>query len=77
MKKLLRFVLRVLFGFRAYNEAVLKTPGPVLLIPNHTSWLDWLFIAVCVEDDWRFVTSSTAAQVSWLHRLSTLTRPTL
>ena len=68
MKKFLRFLVRLLYGFHAYNEAVLKTPGPVLLVPNHCSWLDWLFVGVCLDDDWRFVTSSTAAEASWLHR---------
>ncbi len=68
MRAFLRFVLRLLFNFRAFNDAVLHTPGPVLLIPNHVSWLDWLFIAVCLDEDWRFVTSSATAQATWLHR---------
>ncbi|MGC9944410.1 MAG: AMP-binding protein [Verrucomicrobiota bacterium] len=68
MKVLLRFLLQVLFRFRAYDVDVLKTPGPVLLIPNHLSWIDWLFLWVCLEEDWKFVTSSVAAQTSWLHR---------
>ena len=68
MIALLRFLLRLLFRFRGYNESVLKTPGPVLLIPNHTSWIDWLFIAVCLDSDWKFVVSSVSAQTSWLHR---------
>ena len=68
MRAFLRFVLRLLFNFRAFNDAVLHTPGPVLLIPNHVSWLDWLFIAVCLDEDWRFVTSSATAQTTWLHR---------
>jgi len=68
MKTVLRFLLKVLFRFRAYDVDVLKTPGPVLLIPNHCSWIDWLFLWVCLDDDWKMVTSSTAAQTSWLHR---------
>ena len=68
MKIVFRFLLRVFLRFRAYNVDALKTPGPVLLIPNHLSWIDWLFFWVCLEDDWRFVTSSGAAQRSWLHR---------
>lgn len=68
MKTLLRFLLKLCFRFRAYNEEVLRAPGPMLLTPNHTSWLDWLFLAVCLDDDWRFVTSSSTAQTSWLHR---------
>src|SRR5262245_23266484 len=76
MKKFLRFLVRLLYGFHAYNEAVLKTPGPVLLVPNHCSWLDWLFVGVCLDDDWRFVTSSTAAEASWLHRRIMINRRT-
>lgn len=68
MKTALRFLLRIMFRFQAYDLAALKTPGPVLLIPNHCSWLDWLFIWVCLDDDWKMVTSSTSAQTSWLHR---------
>jgi acyl-[acyl-carrier-protein]-phospholipid O-acyltransferase/long-chain-fatty-acid--[acyl-carrier-protein] ligase len=68
MIALLRFLLRLLFGFRAYGEDVLKAPGPVLLLPNHVSWFDWLFLGVCLDDDWRFVTSSKTAETSPLHR---------
>lgn len=77
MKTVLRFLLRVLFRFRAYDLAALKTPGPVLLIPNHGSWLDWLFLWVCLEDDWKMVSSSTAAQTSWLHRKIMINRYSL
>src|SRR5947209_13168674 len=76
MTAIVRFLLRLLFRFRAYNEAVLQTPGPVLLIPNHVSWLDWIFIGVCLEDDWKFVVSSVSAQTSWLHRKVMLNKRT-
>ena len=46
MKVLLRLLLRWLFRFRAYGEGGLATSGPVLLIPNHVSWIDWLFLGV-------------------------------
>src|SRR5216684_6500035 len=68
MMAILRFLLRLLYRFRGYNEAVLKTPGPVLLLPNHLSWIDWLFLVVCLDGDWKFVVSSVSAQTSWLHR---------
>ena len=68
MKALVRLLLRICFRFRAHNTEVLDTPGPVLLLPNHVSWLDWLFLGAVLGDDWRFVTSSTAAQTTWLHR---------
>jgi len=68
MKTVFRFLLQSLFRFRAYDLDALKTPGPVLLIPNHLSWIDWLFLWVCLDEDWKFVTSSISAQTSWLHR---------
>ena len=74
MKTILQFLLRVLFGFRTVNTAVLQTPGPVMLLPNHTSWFDWLFIAVCIDTSWRFVTSKEGARVSWVHRLLMVNR---
>jgi acyl-[acyl-carrier-protein]-phospholipid O-acyltransferase/long-chain-fatty-acid--[acyl-carrier-protein] ligase len=77
MKMLFGGLLRVLFRFRAYNADALKAPGPVLLIPDHVSWLDWLFLWVCLEGDWKFVTSSTTAQTSWLHRWIMVNRYTL
>jgi acyl-[acyl-carrier-protein]-phospholipid O-acyltransferase/long-chain-fatty-acid--[acyl-carrier-protein] ligase len=68
MKTLFRFLLRLVFRFRAYNEAALNVPGPVLLLPNHTALIDWLFLGLCLEDDWKFVVSSVTAQTSWVHR---------
>src|SRR5438045_3433100 len=76
MKNLLRWLVRWLFRFRAYNQDVLATPGPVLLIPNHQSLIDWLFLGVCLDDDWKFVVSSVAAQTSWLHRKISINRRT-
>jgi acyl-[acyl-carrier-protein]-phospholipid O-acyltransferase/long-chain-fatty-acid--[acyl-carrier-protein] ligase len=74
MKTILRFLLRVLFGFRACNTAALEAPGPVMLLPNHVSWLDWLFLASCLDTRWRFVTSARGAQVSFVHRFIMLNR---
>ncbi len=76
MKTLLRSLVRWLFGFRAFNEEVLKTPGPVLLLPNHVSWLDWLFLLVCTDGDWKCVVSQKTAQTSWLHRKIMINRRT-
>ncbi len=76
MIALLRFLARLLYRFRSYNMDSLQTPGPVLLIPNHTSWLDWLFLAACLDKDWRFVTSSVTAQTSWIHRKMMINRRT-
>jgi acyl-[acyl-carrier-protein]-phospholipid O-acyltransferase/long-chain-fatty-acid--[acyl-carrier-protein] ligase len=77
MKACFRFLLQVLFRFRAYDLDALKTPGPVLLIPNHLSWIDWLFLWVCLDEDWKFVSSIISAQTSWLHRKLMINRYTL
>jgi acyl-[acyl-carrier-protein]-phospholipid O-acyltransferase/long-chain-fatty-acid--[acyl-carrier-protein] ligase len=74
MKTIVRFILRLLFRFRAENVAVLDTTGPVMLLPNHTSWLDWFFVAACVDSSWRFVTSKEAAQTSFVHRFIMINR---
>ena len=76
MKTCFRILLRLLFRFRAFNLAVLQTPGPVLLIPNHLSWLDWLFLWVCLAEDWKFVVSSETAQRNWLFRRVMINRYT-
>ena len=63
----MRLVLRVWFRFRTYNEKAAQTEGPVLLIPNHLSWIDWLFVGLCVDPEWKFVASSVPARNSKLH----------
>ena len=68
MIRFLNWIVRLIYGYRTYNAEVLKSPGPVLLLPNHTSWWDWLLIGVCLEKDWRFVVSREAAEVSWIHK---------
>lgn len=68
MIRFLNWLVRLLYRYRICNAEVLKSPGPVLLLPNHTSWWDWLLIGVCLEKDWRFVVSREAAEVSWVHK---------
>jgi acyl-[acyl-carrier-protein]-phospholipid O-acyltransferase/long-chain-fatty-acid--[acyl-carrier-protein] ligase len=68
MKQFLHLLLRLWFRFKAYDTAALSTPGPVLLVPNHVSWLDWAFLYAVLDDDWKFVTSATTAETTWLHR---------
>jgi acyl-[acyl-carrier-protein]-phospholipid O-acyltransferase/long-chain-fatty-acid--[acyl-carrier-protein] ligase len=76
MRTFLRLLLRLAYGFRAHNETVLNLRGPVLLLPNHVSWWDWLLIGVCLERDWRFVTSRTFAQKNWILRRIMINRRT-
>src|SRR5688500_14941143 len=76
MKQLFRLLLRLVFRYRIYNPAVLNAPGPILLLPNHISWLDWLLLWSVLDDDWKFVTSSVTAQMSWIHRALMVNRYT-
>jgi len=76
MNALIRFILRLLFRFSARHTEVLHGKGPMLLIPNHVSWLDWLFVGCVLDDDWRFVSSSKTAETSWLHRKIMVNRRT-
>ena len=68
MKFILTLIARLFFRFRAYDTEALTTPGPVLLVPNHVSWLDWLFLGIVLDKDWKFVTSSTTANSHWILR---------
>ncbi len=68
MISLIRFLLRLFFRVRVEGADALHGPGPMLLCPNHTSWLDWALVLVCLDDSWKFVASSTTAQTTWIHR---------
>ncbi len=68
VRRVLRWLLKWAYGFEAYGEEVAEVSGPVLLIPNHVSWVDWVFVGACLDDDWRFVTSSVVAETSFVHR---------
>ena len=74
MKTFFRVLLSVFFRYRAWNAEALNTPGPVLLIPNHVSWFDWLFLWCTLPGDWKFVTSSVVAQSTVLHRMIMVNR---
>jgi acyl-[acyl-carrier-protein]-phospholipid O-acyltransferase/long-chain-fatty-acid--[acyl-carrier-protein] ligase len=76
MKKMVQFLVRLLFGFRSFNAEVLEAPGPVMLLPNHVSWLDWLFLLANIDTSWRIVTSRQSAETSWVHRFIMVNRYT-
>ncbi len=63
-----RILARILYGFKIHNSEVLKTKGPVLLVPNHASWFDWWLVGICLQEDWKFVVSSTRAESHWIFR---------
>jgi len=71
----LRVILRILFGFRVYEKNCLKTEGPCVILSNHVSWIDWLFLYVVLENDWKFITSQNTANISFFHKkISTCSR---
>ena len=63
-----RIFARVFFGFKIHNADALKTTGPVLLVPNHASWFDWWIVGMCLQEDWKFVVSSTRAESHWIFK---------
>lgn len=68
LKWTVRILLKLCFRLEPFGLEHLKTPGPALLLPNHLSWIDWLFIEAFLDNDWRFVTSKTTAERSAVHR---------
>ncbi len=76
LAKLAYWLFRVIYRFEAHNLEAAKTAGPVLLLPNHVSWWDWILLGCCLDQDWRFVTSSRAAEVSFIHRWVMVNRRT-
>ena len=76
LRRILRGLLKAAFGFEACNAEVLKSPGPLLLVPNHVSWLDWLFLYTLLDLDWKFVVSRQVARRSPIHRLLVFNRRT-
>ncbi len=65
----LRLLLRALYNFEVVNPENLNTPGPAILLPNHPSWLDWLFLLAVLDDDWRVITSRSRAQSNFLFKM--------
>lgn len=76
LRSFLIFLLKLFYGFHAFNAELLKTSGPVILMSNHVSWIDWLLIGVLLDEDWKFVTSSVTANLSPLHRFIMINRRT-
>ncbi|NCC59898.1 MAG: AMP-dependent synthetase [Verrucomicrobiae bacterium] len=74
---LFRLLLRLLYGYKVYGEEHLNVKGPVILVPNHVSWLDWLFLLVVLEKDWLFVTSTITARTSWFHKKVMINKRTI
>jgi acyl-[acyl-carrier-protein]-phospholipid O-acyltransferase/long-chain-fatty-acid--[acyl-carrier-protein] ligase len=68
LRTLARLFLRLAFRFQVHGQQHLNTPGPVILLPNHVSWIDWLFLYSVLDEDWRVVTSRSRAQSNWIFR---------
>lgn len=77
VRALLRLLLRLLYGYKVYGKEYLNVKGPVILVPNHVSWLDWLFLLVVLEKDWLFVTSTITARTSWFHKKVMINKRTI
>ncbi|HWR39998.1 MAG TPA: AMP-binding protein [Patescibacteria group bacterium] len=69
MKRLLKFLLRLLFSLRLINGHRLPTAGPALIMPNHVSFLDPLLLYAHLPDHTCFVVNTDiAARIRFLLR---------
>lgn len=69
MKAVLRIVLKLLFGTRLIGAEGLKFSGPSIILPNHVSFLDAIFLYAYLPEGACFVINTTiAAKLSFILR---------
>lgn len=62
MKTILRLIFRLLFRMRIANIQSLSFQGPTIILPNHVSFLDAVFLYLYLPQDVYFVVNTTIAQ---------------
>ncbi|EGO65182.1 AMP-binding protein [Acetonema longum] len=69
MKSLLRWIFSYLFRVRLVGFQPAFPPGPVIILPNHVSFLDAIFLYLYLPGRVRFVVNTQiAARLSWALR---------
>ncbi len=69
MKALLQLLLKLLFGTRLFNGDGFRFNGPSIILPNHVSFLDAIFLFAYLPDGACFVINSEiAAKISFFLR---------
>ena len=69
LNAIVRPLLRILFRFQHFGHEKIPNEGPALLICNHASWIDWLFLGATLDQDWKFVVSSLTADRTLAHKV--------
>lgn len=72
-RQLLQYVIGAVLALRYKVVAVgaehVPAEGPVLLLGNHVSWLDWALIQLPLKRPLRFMIDRTIYEWKWLHWL--------
>lgn len=61
-----RFIARALYRFVALDAHHIPRHGPALLIGNHLSYIDWLFVATASPRPVRYVMHHKYMKIAWL-----------
>ena len=74
MRKLLQFLFKILFRFSLYRPENLPQSGPALVMPNHVSFLDGIFLYAFLPVNTCFVINREIAQklgwtIRWVNHL--------
>lgn len=66
MRALLRLLFRICFRFQVYRPELLPKEGPALVMPNHLSFLDGIFLFAFLPSNTCFVINKEIAEkLSW------------
>lgn len=69
MKAVLRIILKLLFGTRLTGKEQLSSSGPSIILPNHVSFLDAIFLYAYLPESACFVINTAiAAKISFILR---------
>ncbi len=66
---LIRSVLKLMFQLRVEGLSLVGSNGPIILTPNHVSWLDAALLGTILDHSWKFVASAEVTQRNWLLKL--------
>lgn len=73
IKNLLLMLFRIFFctAFKLTinGQRLLNASGPLILAPNHSSWLDAVILATVLNSEWKFIASADVTERNWVLRL--------
>ncbi|MBF0102299.1 MAG: 1-acyl-sn-glycerol-3-phosphate acyltransferase [Desulfobacterales bacterium] len=66
---LCQIIAQLFYRIHIFNAHFIPKKGPVVLVANHISYIDWLIISVCIQRPVRFVMHHTFLKVPFTKRL--------